>query len=186
MHGRSPEMLKPTLIAGACFGTLGALPIISLINCACCALILGCGVLASYLYARECRAQGAEFRPGSGALVGLIAGGFYSLVQTLVAATVRLLIGDPVAQAVVEWFQGMPSIPTESREMIGRLLEQSGAWSVFMLVLGFLITLFVAAIFSTLGGLVGGALFKVARERLPGEQDPSAGPPDTSASTPTL
>lgn len=178
MSDRSPEMLKPTLIAGASFGTLGALPVVSLINCACCALVIACGVFASYLYSRECRSQGAEFRPGSGALVGLVAGGFYAMVQTLVAALVRLLIGDRVAREVFEWVQSMPSIPAESRETIGRLLERSSSWTVLTLVAGFLVTLLVAAVFSTAGGLVGGALFRVAPGKPPATLAPSGGPPD--------
>jgi len=178
MSDRSPEMLKPTLIAGACFGTLGALPVVNLLNCACCALIISCGVFASYLFSRQCRVQGTEFRPGSGALVGLVAGLFYAMVHTLVAEVVRLLIGERIAQAVVEWVQSMPSIPVETRETIGRLLERSGAWTVLSLVAGFVVTLVLAAIFSTAGGLIGGALFRVAVARAEIPREASGGGPE--------
>ena len=177
MNHRSPDMLKPTLIAGLLFGVLGAVPVVNWINCACCALIVACGVFASYLYSGECRRQGAEFRPGNGALVGLVAGAFYAMASTLVGAIFRMLIGDRVAKMALEWIRNMPNLPAENRDMIEKFLEQAGAFGVLQLVLGFVLTLVVAAIFSTLGGLLGGALFKVAPPPAPPAFSGDLGPP---------
>src|SRR5262245_15028062 len=178
MTDRSPDLLKPTLIAGASFGALSALPVISLLNCACCALFIGCGIFASYLYSRECRASGSEFRPGGGALVGLVAVGFNAIVNALMGAIVQILIGDRIAQGILEWVQDMPNIPPETREMMARIMERSGSWSALAIVVGFLIALVLAAIFSTAGGLIGGALFRVARPE-PEVRPPPVVPPDT-------
>ena len=134
MSQRAPDMLKPTLIAGLTFGVLGALPFFSLLNCACCALIVGCGLLASYLYSGECRNQRVEFRPGQGALVGLVAGGFYTMGHTLVSAIVRLLVGDRIARMILDWVESIPDLPERNREMMESILERSGSFTVLALV----------------------------------------------------
>jgi len=50
MNNQAPSMLKPALISGVAFGVAGAIPVINWINCACCALIIGCGFLSAFLY----------------------------------------------------------------------------------------------------------------------------------------
>ena len=47
---QAPSMLKPALISGVAFGVAGSIPVINWINCACCALIIGCGFFAAFLY----------------------------------------------------------------------------------------------------------------------------------------
>ena len=74
---QAPSMLKPALISGVAFGVAGAIPVINWINCACCALIVGCGFCAAFLYSKECRTAGFAFRPGNGATVGLVSGLIY-------------------------------------------------------------------------------------------------------------
>lgn len=182
MDNRSPEMLKPTLIAGVVFGAVGALPFFNLINCACCALVVGCGFFAAYLYSAECRRQGAEFRPGMGALVGLIAGAFYAMAETLVSAVVQLTIGDIATRMVLEMMQNLPNIPPEASDQLEKFIEQSGTFTAFTLVMGFFMTLLLGAIFSTVGGLIGGAVFRVApRSTAPPSPGTDLGTPPPSA-----
>jgi uncharacterized protein YqgC (DUF456 family) len=171
MHDRSPDLLKPTLLAGLLFGALGGTPFLNLINCACCALIIGCGFFGSYLYSNECRRRGASFRAGTGALVGLVAGVFYALVNTLVETAVTVTVGDLFVARFAEWFRNVPNVPPETIDQLDQFAAQAGAFSVVGLVLGFFLHLFLAAIFSTLGGLIGGAVFKI-------EAPPPAAPPD--------
>ena len=45
---QAPSMLKPALISGVAFGVAGAIPVVNWINCACCALIIGCGFFAAF------------------------------------------------------------------------------------------------------------------------------------------
>ena len=44
---------KSALIGGGAFGVAAALPYISMVNVACCALYIGGGVLAVYMYVKE-------------------------------------------------------------------------------------------------------------------------------------
>lgn len=187
MDDRSPDMLRPTLIAGALFGTLAAIPVVQFLNCACCALVIGCGLLASYLYAGACRRQGIAFRPGNGALVGLIAGAFYALAATLVGTVVQLAFGDAFPRWLLERLQDVPSIPPEAMDQLERALEESGTFRVVGLVMSFFLNVLVGAIFSTLGGLIGGALFKVepSPPRPPVPPMPPPGVPGSTSETGT-
>ncbi len=188
MNDRSPDMLKPTLIAGALFGALAALPVIGFINCACCALILGCGFFGAYLYSNLCRRAGHEFRAGSGAIVGLISGAFYAMVHTLVSAIIELTTGgDFVARALLEWLKKLPNLPPESASAIDDALQNMGTFGPVRLIMGFLFTLLLAAVFSTIGGLIGGAVFKVDRPPpVPPVQEPPPFFPDEGSAPPPM
>lgn len=176
MDSDSPSMLKPTLIGGGVAGLIGGLPLIGALNCLCCSLVVGGGFLAAYLYSKECRGQGTEFRAGSGAMVGLVAGMFYALVTSVVSGVVNVVTGASVAKAI-EQFESMgQEIPPEAEPMIEFMANSS---PILLMVLGFFIWLLLAAVFSTIGGLIGGAVFKV--EPPPAGAMPSSGmtPPDS-------
>jgi hypothetical protein len=166
-------MLKATLIGGALFGVVGGIPVLNLINCACCALIVGGGFLAAYLYSRECKAGGIEFRPGNGALVGLVAGLFYAIATTLVGAIFKAIMPQADPEEMAEMMEQFGA-PPESVDMALQFME--GSSGVMGLIIGFFITLLVAAVFSTIGGLIGGASFKV--------EPPAPTPPSTQAPPP--
>jgi hypothetical protein len=175
MDDRSPEMLKPTLLGGAVFGVAAAVPFLNLINCACCALAIGAGFLAAYLYSQECKSQGAAFRPGQGALVGLVAGAFYALTLTLVNALILLAVGDPVTPLLVEWFRSMPNFPPEAIDAMEQ--EMAQGLNVAKMVLGFFINLLTGAVFATLGGLIGGAAFRFEPPQQPSDPRFDSTPP---------
>lgn len=158
MDSRAPSMLKATLIGGAVFGVIAGLPYIGAINCACCALVVAGGFLAAFLYSKECSGAGVEFKPGNGALVGLVAGLFYALAASVVGGMINLVKPtDP--EQIVEMIEQM-GLPPENIDAAIKIAEMfSGVTGIVFL---FLFWLLAAAFFSTIGGLIGGAVFKVA------------------------
>ena len=133
---------------------------IGALNCLCCSLIIGGGFLAAFLYSKECKSGNFAFKPGSGALVGLVAGLFYSVASTIVQGLVSVAGGGPSPEdleKMVEMLEQM-NVPPESVDQAIRFME--GMSGPSGLLFGFLITLLMAAIFSTVGGLIGGAVFK--------------------------
>ena len=66
MDNRAPSMLKATLIGGLTAGVVSGLPFVSALNACCCALVIGGGFLAAFIYSRDCQRAGVAFRPGSG------------------------------------------------------------------------------------------------------------------------
>jgi len=174
MDNRAPSMLKSTLIGGALFGFLGGLPVVGALNCACCALFVGGGFLAAYLYSKECSGAGVAFKPGSGALVGLVAGLFYSVVTTIVSGIVRLIMPTDPDQMIDMLEQA--GLPPESMDIAAKWIE--GSTGFMGLIWGFFISLLLAAVFSTVGGLIGGAAFKVEPPpAAPPAQQPTPPPP---------
>lgn len=148
---------KAALIGGGAFGVLAALPYINMLNVVCCALFIGGGVLAAYLYLKDQPA--AEKRPyGDGALVGLIAGAIGGVVTTIVNALVIASgLGPDTSEAAAAFDQldqtGI-EIPDFVRDMMG-----AGGISGAMLVTQLVMNVILFGIFATLGGLVGVAIF---------------------------
>ncbi len=158
MDNNSPSMLKSTLIGGAVFGLLGGLPLISALNLCCCLLVMAGGFLAAFLYSKECANAGVEFRPGGGATVGLVAGLFYTIVASIIGGIVRLATGPPPVDDIMDQMES-GGAPPELIDAMGSGLEMlSGPMGV---VVTFFMTILAAAVFSTIGGLIGGAVFKV-------------------------
>jgi len=182
MDERSPDLLRPTLTAGILFGALASVPFLNLLNCACCALVLGCGFFASWLYAGECRRQLLGFRPGTGAVVGLVSGAFYAVTESVLETGIHLAIGDPTARAMLRLVESLPSLPAENRDMLEQALRQaSEATPTFAsFVLGFFMTVLIAAVFSTLGGLIGGAVFRTSPAAPTPPAEDGYGPPPSA------
>ena len=148
---------KAALIGGGVFGVLSALPYINMLNVVCCALYIGGGVLAAYLYLKD--QQPSEKTPyGDGALVGLIAGALGGVVTTIVGALVLASglgpdMGDPGA-ALDQLDQAGIELPDIVRDMLG-----AGGVSAAMLGTQLVMNVILYGIFATLGGLVGVAIF---------------------------
>jgi hypothetical protein len=160
MDARQPDLLKPTLISGLVFGLASAIPFLNLVNICCCALVWGCGLLAAYLYSTACKAAGVAFRPGTGALVGLMAGAFYAVSATVFSTVFSLLFGPAIAEMAARMVERLPEVPPFAMEALEKAQQEAGKFSVVSFILGLFFWILCGAVFSTLGGLLGGALFK--------------------------
>jgi type IV secretory pathway TrbD component len=141
-------------------GVLSALPVISIGNLCCCLWVITGGVVAAYLLQQN---QSTPISAGDGATVGLLAGLFGAVVSFVISIPLALMLG-PVQQALAERVLSMGAqIPPQVREVLenaGR--SGSGLGFAAMLAfqaIGFFFTLCAGAIFSTLGGLLGAAIF---------------------------
>lgn len=176
MDNSSPSMLKPTLIGGAVFGLIGGIPFLDIINACCCALVIGSGFLAAYLYSGECKKRGLEFRAGGGAKVGFLAGIFYWIVNSIVQGIVSIFGGKPDFDEILDQMEsgGAPPEFVDTMEQAFGVLD-GPAGVVIMLGVG----LVIALVFATIGGLIGGAVFKSEGQPpvAPGSSEPPPPPP---------
>ena len=161
MDNSSPSMLRPTLIGGAVFGVLGGIP---LVGCLCCAWMIGAGVLAAFLYSNQVKAIGAEFRAGNGATIGLVSAMFYAIASTVVGGMFQAMMGPPDLDELIEGLEQAGISPETVDTIVSVTERMSGPMGI---LIGFFLTLLLAAAFCTIGGLIGGAVFKV-------EQPPAA------------
>jgi len=173
---QAPSMLKPALISGVAFGVAGSIPVVNWINCACCALIIGCGFFAAFLYSKDSRAAGFAFRPGNGATVGLVAGLLYGVISGILGGIISSALGMGDWQEVIDQIQmSGADIDPEVLEGISHFMESSGG--LMMILIGLFFALVLGAIFGTLGGLIGGSVFKVEPQAPVHEQAPPPPPP---------
>lgn len=164
MQKQQPSMIGPALIGGGVFGFLSGVPLVGALNCMCCALVVAGGFVAAYLYSRPCKDAGVPFAAGNGALVGLIAGVIHAVVATVVSALAQLALGAGDWQQMMDQF-GSQMDPA-AMEQVSRFMESTGP--VVMVLIGLLMWLLAGTVFSTIGGAIGGAVFK---------QEPPAAPP---------
>jgi hypothetical protein len=121
--------------------------------------VLTGGVIAAYVLQQN---QAAPITPGDGALVGLLAGFVGAIVQVIVSIPISLMIG-PMERAMVQRVLEMAgNMPPEMREMFERFGSEGPRAGFFIItrIVGLIFWMCVGAVFSTLGGLIGAAIFK--------------------------
>lgn len=151
----TPNRLKSAAIGGAAAGVASQIPGLNFVNCLCCALVVGGGMLAVFLALRnEPATEKAPY--GDGALIGALAGVVAAIVGAIVLIPIAVLFGDPMEQ-VVKILEGIEGIPPEVLGAIGGddAAEAAGAFAV----IGFLMTLAIDVAFSAIGGVIGAAVF---------------------------
>ena len=129
--------LKPALLGGLIVGVLSAIPFI---NYCCCIWTLGGGALAAFLYVKG---SPTPVSTGDGAIVGGLAG--------VVGGIVYLIIGLPIA--FLFGFAAMEEQLTRS----GIEIPLSGT---LLLILGGILGAIILALLTTVGGLIGVAIFE--------------------------
>jgi hypothetical protein len=167
----SAPKLQPALLGGAVLGVLSALPFVNVANCCCIWVITG-GVVAAWLMQQH---HPLPVTAGDGATVGLLAGLFGAVVWAVLYLPIHAVTGSMQQRMIGRALSNAAELPPA----VQQALEQAerGGGSVVFLMIGFVFMLFVSAIFSTLGGLVGAMLFqKTAPPQPPGSLVPPLPP----------
>jgi len=133
-------------------GVLTALPIISAGNLCCCLWVIGGGLVAAYMLQQG---QPAPITQADGALVGLAAGVVGAFVYLLLSIPITFLVAPMERMMMQRFIDRMANMPPEFREF-----ATSYTAGVLGIALGFVFWLFVGAVFSTIGGLLGSAIFR--------------------------
>ena len=118
------------------------------------------GVIAVYLVQQN---QSLPITPADGALVGLLAGLIGAAVRFVVSIPIDFLLA-PFEQAMLQRVLDVGTLPPEFRDVVerysGRDREVSLAFLVVGRIVGLMFWMFVGAVFSTIGGLIGAMLFR--------------------------
>jgi hypothetical protein len=156
------SLLQPALIGGVVMGVLSGLPLISGGNLCCCLWLVSGGAIAAYFLQQN---QTAPITAADGAMVGLLAGIIGACVYLVVSIPVAVLMA-PFEQRMMERIMdSMENVPPQFRSLAGGGAGQPLRIAI-RTVVGFGFMLVLGAIFSTLGGLLGAAIF--ARKSPPG------------------
>jgi hypothetical protein len=147
--------LQPVVVGALVMGVLSALPLISVGNACCCLWVISGGVAAAYVLQQG---QPDPITPADGAFVGFLAGLSGALVYLLISLPLDLLIGPMEREMMRRWAETIGGAEgfrdyADRANMISAPVRAG---------LGFLLMLFLGAIFSTIGGLLGALMFKKA------------------------
>ena len=155
------------LVGALVMGVLSALPLISVGNLCCCLWVISGGVAAAYVLQQG---QPDPITPADGAFVGFLAGLAGAVVYLVISLPVEVVIGPMEREMMRRMLESMSGAENfrnyaERADLVGTPVR------VF---LGFVMMLFVGAVFSTVGGVIGSLLFK--KPAVPTTAGPGDGP----------
>ncbi|HXD75274.1 MAG TPA: hypothetical protein VN628_16105 [Vicinamibacterales bacterium] len=134
-------------------GVLSSLPLISAGNICCCLWVISGGVAAAYALQQG---QPNPVTPADGAFVGFLAGLLGAVVYFVIALPLDLLIGPMEREMMRRWVENMGGAEG-FRDYADRANLITAPVRAFV---GFVLMLFLGAIFSTIGGILGALMFK--------------------------
>ncbi len=151
-------MLRPALIGGVLLGILSAIPPLSFFNCACCAWVIGGGVLAANLFVKS---SPTVVTLGSGVGLGLLTGAVGGMVSTIFSIPVQILMNTIFAEYAAQARQmisELPNMPPVWRDLI--LSSGNTGFNFLSVILAAFVTVTVYSLFAMLGGVLGVAIFE--------------------------
>jgi hypothetical protein len=159
---------QPALVGGVMAGMLSVIPFVNLANCCFCAwLLVGGAVAAKMLINRAPRPVRSGEGAQVGAVAGLIAAGIYTLISLALAV---FHIGQRIQEDLFIRLAEMSNDPN-LQERIRKMIEESANQPQAEKLASALIVLVIVSViyigFSTLGGLLGVALFEKRRDQPP-------------------
>ncbi len=156
----SPNRVKAAAIGGSIAGAASEIPLLGVLNLACCALVVGGALLAVHLALRnEPPTDSAPL--GAGAAIGALSGALAAVVGTIISIPIALLIGDMAQQGIETLLENSEAIQIEGlpRDLLESLTASSGGLVMSALLLGLVVSLVTYTLFATLGGILGASLF---------------------------
>ncbi len=165
---------QPAFIGGLVMGVLSALPIINIGNVCCCLWVLSGGIVAAYVLQQN---QSAPIAAGDGALVGLLAGLLGAVIESVIAVPLSIVMAPFQRQMFDRFLEMVGNTPPEFRDMMDRFGRggQPFAFMIIGRIVALMFWMCVGAVFSTIGGLLGVAIFK--KQLPPGTIDVTSAPP---------
>ena len=140
-------------------GVLSALPFVFIGNFCCCLWVVTGGVVAAYLLQQ---ALEGPISTADAAIVGLLAGIIGAFVHYILSIPIEILIA-PMERSLLQRISDMAGpMPPEFHQLLETAVGQPTDVVRIIVVqtIGLFFWLFVDAIFATLGGLLGAAIFR--------------------------
>jgi len=148
------DIWRPALISGAIFGFIAGVPFVNLLNCLCCSLILGAGVMSSLMMVR---ASAGPLGYGRAALGGFVAGVVAAPASTVASSLFSILMGTNVKEQIEQSSRMMEQYLPDAGEA-SRVLASIPAIMITLMVTLILVVVF--APFGAIGGVIGRAIFE--------------------------
>ena len=171
MNPAKPSMSVPVIAGGLFLGVLSAVPPINFLNCACCILVIGGGLLASYLYLKSYPPELPRVTYGDAALLGLLTGLFGAVVDTVVSIPFDLWLGGFANQDALQQIRNTPEIPPELVQFLETMM--AGGFSMIGVVISLIFGSIIYSIFAMVGAMLGVAILGPKGGAEPGSVPPA-------------
>jgi len=159
----SRSVIRYALLGGIITGATIGLPVLDLLNCACCAGIILGGFLSVFFATKDEGPAGVGVSKTDALQLGVLSGVFGALFGSFLHAVVYLLAGNvawELAGSVLSDPDISGSIPPVLREALEESLSKQDGFSLLESLSHLMLWLVVAPLFGLLGGLLGYALLK--------------------------
>lgn len=170
-----PSKLVPVMIGGAAMAVISNFPVINLINCACCAGVMGAAVLGVWFY-KKSFPEDMSFTVGDGAAIGALSGIIGAVISTIIqVVSIGVLSPDFAVNFQDEFDQALSQAETQAADpaaidMIREGFTTLAGTPILLALLMLLAAMVVFVGFGALGGVIGGNIFKT--KVLPPQQMP--------------
>jgi hypothetical protein len=159
----TPNKFQPALWAGIIIGVLSGVPFVNFVNCLCCAWVLLGGVLAVMFYKNKLTFDSPPLSSGDCIAVGALAGVIGAVVSTIISTILLFIIGDIASKYIMDFvikIYDRLGIPQEVYDQLLSQMQMSAHPDPVNIIVMFIISAAIFAIFGLLGGLIGYSIFK--------------------------
>ena len=167
MNQDKPSYVPAALMGGLFLGFFSGVPLLNCLNCACCLMVIGGGLLASFIYLRNYPPSLPQVTYGDGAVLGLLTGLFGTVFWAFIHVSVmflRHLMGISMAGlGALREALANPEIPPEVRAFLQEIVENylaSEAITPLLLIFSIFVIALISIIFASIGSIIGVALFQ--------------------------
>ncbi len=167
MNQSKPSYLPAALAGGLFLGFFSGIPILNCLNCACCLMVIGGGLVSAYIYLRNYPQSLPQVTYGEGALLGILTGlcgtVFWSFIHFFITFIKGLMGMRMAGMESLREAISSPGVPPEVRELLENIFENyvfSDSLTPILLIFTVIMIAVVSVLFATIGSIVGVALFQ--------------------------
>lgn len=154
-----PSKLLPALYGGLIMGAISGLPVLSILNCFCCAGVMLGGFLSVLFYKNDLAPSSPPLTSSDCLQLGALAGLFGAIFGTIIHLLMLAAVGNVSNEILLSILRNV-NLPPEAMDQIERSLEQSSEMGSFAIMIGLVTSLVIDPLFGLLGGLIGFNVFK--------------------------
>ncbi|NOZ61822.1 MAG: hypothetical protein GXO74_09080 [Calditrichaeota bacterium] len=148
-----PDKMQPALFGGLTIALISSVPLISFVNCFCCAGVMFGGFVAVHFYNKKLvELETVKLESSDGVTLGLMSGAFGAIIGTIFSS----LIGTNVQQQLQKMMDYSQELPPELEDALIRLSQYQEGFT--LIILSFLLSLVIYSIFAIIGALIAVSL----------------------------
>lgn len=153
---QKPDKFLPAMYGGIIMGLLSSIPVVSMVNCLCCAGVLLGGFLSVYFYNKGLTPEMDALTSSDGMALGFFAGLFGAVVTIILSGLFYIMWGDVSSRVMFQMMDSAGILDRMPPEARAQMEQSEQGFSVVTIVA----SLVMCTLFGFLGGLIGYAVFR--------------------------